>query len=145
MLQPRIELGPKRWQRSILPLNYCSFTIPPHQKTYLNPKQYLLRVAIINRQYHCRYKWTKIKIQNFSNRGTVRTISLVLPTSLLITPPFIASISTLPSSPSMGDMCSFDTATKRDALLSLLHSPPLSINLSYLLEVSRTPQVPFNL
>ena len=24
MLQPRIELGPKRWQRSILPLNYCS-------------------------------------------------------------------------------------------------------------------------
>ena len=27
MLQPRIELGPKRWQRSILPLNYCSLTI----------------------------------------------------------------------------------------------------------------------
>ncbi len=26
MLQPRIELGPKRWQRSILPLNYCSLT-----------------------------------------------------------------------------------------------------------------------
>ncbi len=23
MRQPRIELGPKRWQRSILPLNYC--------------------------------------------------------------------------------------------------------------------------
>ena len=27
MLQPRIELGPKRWQRSILPLNYCSLTV----------------------------------------------------------------------------------------------------------------------
>lgn len=41
MLQPRIELGPKRWQRSILPLNYCSLTaylaIKDHNYEKLHP------------------------------------------------------------------------------------------------------------
>lgn len=42
MLQPRIELGPKRWQRSILPLNYCSFVISIVFQLIYSHKGYLL-------------------------------------------------------------------------------------------------------
>ena len=50
MLQPRIELGPKRWQRSILPLNYCSLTnnimTVSHLATKFTYGHYLILIII---------------------------------------------------------------------------------------------------
>ena len=74
MLQPRIELGPKRWQRSILPLNYCrgsltfSFSLFYSQKLkkicYYHTISFLSFIIIISLnitqlilpQYHIEYK-----------------------------------------------------------------------------------------
>ena len=44
LLQPRIELGPKRWQRSILPLNYCSLI--NNKSLYFNKFESIIFVFI---------------------------------------------------------------------------------------------------
>ena len=72
MLQPRIELGPKRWQRSILPLNYCSLTVHFHINIHMYAiifTFFLLSFCFMetNKFYLTNSFYVKIKIKKYQN------------------------------------------------------------------------------